>query len=138
MRTGSSSLNFFQGVFTRYTFGNHVLRLHSHVAVKLNFRLYIRRHTSPNENFEYSYPLSIFLAHLGFKNYYSSFKMTADPGVASLISAESHTFVMIDHEIIFMAILLHSPDSRSYKRKYVQEVLVNRLVKLAQEKSIIR
>ena len=44
----------------------------------------------------------------------------------------------IEHEIISVAILLPSPDSRgvvvSYKRKYVQEVLVNRLVKLAQEK----
>ena len=41
-----------------YTFGNHVLRLRLRVAVKLNFRPYIRRYTSPNENFEYSYPLS--------------------------------------------------------------------------------
>ena len=41
-----------------WTFGNHVLRLRSRVAVKLNFRTYIRRYTSPNENFEYSYPLS--------------------------------------------------------------------------------
>ena len=39
------------------TFGNHVLRLGSRVAVKLNFRPYIRRYTSPNENFEYIYPL---------------------------------------------------------------------------------
>ena len=29
------------------------------VAVKLNFRPYIRRFTSPNENFEYSYPLNM-------------------------------------------------------------------------------
>ena len=45
----------------------------------------------------------------------------------------------IDHDIISTAILLPSADSRrvfvSYKRKYVHEVLVNRLVKLAQEKS---
>ena len=27
------------------------------VAVKLNFQQYIRRYTSPNDNFEYSYPL---------------------------------------------------------------------------------
>ena len=68
--------------------------------------------------------------------------LTADPGVASLIPARSHTFVEIDHEIISTAILLPSADSRrvvvSYKRKYVHEVLVNRLVKLAQEKSVIR
>ena len=60
----------------------------------------------------------------------------------SLIPALSHTFVEIDHEIISKAIVLASTDSRrvvvSYKRKYVQEVLVNRLVKLAQEKSVVR
>ena len=44
--------------FVGYTFGNHVLRLRLRVAVKLNFRPYIRRYTSPNENFEYSYPLN--------------------------------------------------------------------------------
>ena len=42
-----------------YTFGNHVLRLRLRVAVKLSFRPYIRRYTSLNENFEYSYPLNI-------------------------------------------------------------------------------
>ena len=63
--------------------------------------------------------------------------LAADPWDASLIPAQSHTFVEIDHEIISSAILLPSSYSRSvvvYKRKYVQEVLVNRLVKLAQEK----
>ena len=68
--------------------------------------------------------------------------LTADPGVASSIPAQSHTFVEIDHEIISMAILLPSTDSRrvvvSYKRKYVHEVLVNSLVKLAHEKSVVR
>ena len=63
---------------------------------------------------------------------------TADPGVACSISARSHSFEEIDHEIISMVILLPSADSRwvvvSYKRKYVQEVLVNRLFMLAQEK----
>ena len=51
--------------------------------------------------------------------------------------ARSHTFVQIDHEIISTSILLPSADSRrivvSYKRNYVHEVLVNRLVKLVQE-----
>ena len=52
--------------------------------------------------------------------------LTADPEVASSIPAGSHTFVEIDHEIISTVILLPS--------KYVHEVLVNRLFKLAQEK----
>ena len=37
--------------------------------------------------------------------------LTADPGVASLIPAWSHTFVEIDHEIISTVILLPSADS---------------------------
>ena len=46
------------------------------------------------------------------------------------------------HEIISRAILIPSTDSRrivvSNKRKYVHEVLANRLVKLAQEKMVVR
>ena len=37
--------------------------------------------------------------------------LTADPGVASLIPALSHTFMEIDREIISSAILLPSSDS---------------------------
>ena len=37
--------------------------------------------------------------------------LTADPGVASLIPARSHTFVEIDREIIATVILLPSPES---------------------------
>ena len=43
------------------------LRLRLHVAVKQNFRPYIRRYTSPNENFEYSYPLSVMITGLDKK-----------------------------------------------------------------------
>ena len=50
--------------------------------------------------------------------------------------------VAIDHEIVSTAILLPSADPRmvvvSYKPKYVHEVLVNCLVKLVQEKSVVR
>ena len=34
-------------------------RLHLRIAVKLNFPPYIQGYTSPNENFEYSYPLNV-------------------------------------------------------------------------------
>ena len=69
--------------------------------------------------------------------------LTADPGVASSIPARSHTFVEIDHEIISTVILLLPLIySRrvvvSYKRKYMHELLVNRLFKPAQEKSVDR
>ena len=66
---------------------------------------------------------------------------TADPGVTSSIPARFNTFVEIDHEIISTAILPSSESKRvvvSYKQKYVHEVLVNSLVKLAQEKSVVR
>ena len=36
---------------------------------------------------------------------------TADPGVASSIPAQSHTFMEIDHKIIYAVILLPSADS---------------------------
>ena len=40
--------------------------------------------------------------------------LTADPGVASLITARSHKFVEIDHEIISTVIFL--PSAKSYKK----------------------
>ena len=50
-------------------------------------------------------------------------------------------FMEIDHEIISTTILLPYADPRlvvSYKRKYVHEVLVYHIVKLAKEKSVVR
>ena len=40
--------------------------------------------------------------------------LTANPGVASLIQARSHTFVEIDHEIISTVILF--PSAESFKK----------------------
>ena len=64
--------------------------------------------------------------------------LTADTGVASSIPARYHTFVEIYHEIISTVILLlpliYSRRVVSYKRKYVHKLLVNRLLKPAQEK----
>ena len=40
--------------------------------------------------------------------------LTADPGVMSLIPAQYHTFVEIDHEIISTVILL--PSAESFKK----------------------
>ena len=58
--------------------------------------------------------------------------LTADPGVASKIPSRSHTFAEIDPSADPKRVVV------SYKRKYVQEVLVNRLVKLAQENSVVK
>ena len=57
--------NFYLGRnIVRYTVRNLVLRRRATGAVKRDFRTYIRRYTSPNENFEYGYPYSN--AHLQF------------------------------------------------------------------------
>ena len=60
--------------------------------------------------------------------------LTADPGVASLIPAQSHTFVEISTFILL-------PSAESFKKgccrlqaKVCAQVLVNCLFKLAQEK----
>ena len=61
-----------------------------------------------------------------------------DVGVASSIPARSYTFVENDHEIISTVIL--PPFEKcccQYKRKYVHEVLVKRLFKLAQEYDLV-
>ena len=60
-------------------------------------------------------------------------------GSPDSIPTRSRTFVEIDHEIISTVILLPSAESFKkgccqLKRKYVHEVLVNCLLKLAQEK----
>ena len=51
--------NFHLGRYiVRYTVGKLVLRQRVSRAIKRDFRTYIRRYTSPNENFEYGYPHS--------------------------------------------------------------------------------
>ena len=46
-----------------YMVENFVLWLCWHIAVKRNFQSFKWRYTSPNEHFEYSYPLSVCLGH---------------------------------------------------------------------------
>ena len=50
-----------------YGVGNFVLQRRVSGAVKHDFRPYIQRYTSPNENFEYGYPHSVVLF-----NYFTS------------------------------------------------------------------
>ena len=66
-------------------------------------------------------------------------RLTADPGVASLILAWSHTFVEIDHKkflqsFSFLPLIHLRRVVVSYKQKCVHELLVNCLFKLAQVK----
>ena len=67
---------------------------------------------------------------------------TADPGVTSLIPARSHTFVEINHEIVSMFNLLLPLIQEGLlsvtSESIIHKVLVNHLIKLAQEKSVVR
>ena len=61
--------------------------------------------------------------------------LTADPGVVSSIPAHFHTFMEINHELSSMVILLLLiQEGLCYKLKYEHKILVNRLVKLVQQK----
>ena len=69
--------------------------------------------------------------------------LTADPGVANSTLARSHIFAEIDHKIISTAILLLPLIQEGFvsftsESMVVHKVLVNCLVKLAQEKSVVR
>ena len=69
--------------------------------------------------------------------------LIADPGVASLIPARSHTFVEIDHEIISTVILL--PSAQSFKKgccqlqaKVCAQITGKPLVQACPGKSVVR
>ena len=62
--------NFHLGMYiVGYTVGNLVLRRRVSGAVKRDFRTYIRRYTSPKENFEYGYPHSNALLTFSLQKY---------------------------------------------------------------------
>ena len=69
--------------------------------------------------------------------------LTADPGIASSIPAQSHTFVEIDHEKVSMVILL--PSAESFKKgccqfqaKICAQITGLPLVQVCSGKSVIR
>ena len=65
--------------------------------------------------------------------------LTADPGVASSIPARSHTFVVIDHEIISTVILL--PSAELFKKGCCQlqaKVCARSTGQACQGKSVVK
>ena len=69
-----------------YMVGNFVLRRQVSRAVKRDFRLHMRRYTSPNENFEYGYPHSNALLKFPFKKTVKMYFVVAiRPAAASCI-----------------------------------------------------
>ena len=67
----------------------------------------------------------------------SVMSLAVDPGIASSILARSHTFMEIDREIISKVILL-LPLIKEDCCHFQAKVCVNRLVKIAQKKSVVR
>ena len=61
----------------RYAVENLVLQGHARGAIKRDFRTYMRRYTSPNENFEYGYPHSDALLQFCLNLSIASHKKTA-------------------------------------------------------------
>ena len=108
------------------------------------------RQNQPSESEIYIYFLNLYTIHVlpgrvaqSVTCLVTDAKLTADPGVASSIPAQSHTFVEIDHEIISTVILL--PSAESFMKGWCQlqakvcaRLLVNCLFKLAQEKCVVR
>ena len=76
-----------------------------------------------------------------FRNQNSKEPLEQGAGVMTLLSAQSYTFVEIDHKKnstdIFLLPMIQEGLLSVTIKKYVHEV-VNRLVKLAQEKSVVK
>ena len=70
-----------------YTVGNLVLRQRASRAVKLNFRLYMQRYTSSNENFAYGYPHYNALLHFPRKlEHFNLYKAARHPTKCDVIN----------------------------------------------------
>ena len=116
----------------------YIYPLNLHILT--NFLVFVTLHYYSHDNLKQFEPLYIIAQSVTCRTV--DMCLTADPGVASSIPARPHTFTEIYHEIISKVSLLTTADSRrfvvSHKRKFVHEVLVNCLVKLTQEKSVVR
>ena len=99
-----------------YTVGNFVLRRRVSGAVKHDFRPYIRRYTSPNENFEYGYPHSMH-SNVLF-NFYTSKTLYFVQNV-SFISDINH---YVDHSLA--TLLLTLGFRQVYRKIYCRKFLM--------------
>ena len=95
------------------------------VAVKLNFRQYIPRFTSPNENFEYNYPHSNAVLQ----------KAAYQPTKCDVID-DIKLFPTVYRRIYCHNVLMLSNQMSCYKIKYVRVISAIRI--LYQEKIILQ
>ena len=101
--------NFHLGRYiVRYTVGNLVLRRCVIGAVKRDFRPYIRRYTSPNENFEYGYPHTNALLQFPIKlKRYKPHKAARHPTICDVIKLYCHKYLTLSNQ------------TSRYKMKYI-------------------
>ena len=103
-----------------YTVGNLVLRRRASGAVKRDFRTYIRRYTSPNENFEYSYPHSNALLQFELKlERCKSHKAACHPTKCDVIN-DVKLFPTVYRRIYWRKFLTLSNRTSRYKLKCIR------------------
>ena len=103
-----------------YTVGNLVLRRRASGAVKRDFQTYIRRYTSPNENFEYGYPHSNALLQFRLKlERCKPYKTERHPTICDVIK-DVKLFPTVYRSIYSRKFLTLSNQMSRYKSKCIR------------------
>ena len=103
-----------------YMVRNLVLRRRASGAVKRDFRMYIRRYTSPNENFEYGYPHSNALLQLDLKLERCKPHKAARHPIKGEVIDDVKLFPTVYRRIYCRKILTLSNQTSRYKRKCIR------------------
>ena len=106
-----------------YTVGNLVLRRRASGAVKRDFRTYIRRYTSPNENFEYGYPHSNALMQFDLKLERCKPHKAARHQTKGDVIDDVKLFPTVYRRIYCRKFLTLSNQTSRYKRKCIRIII---------------
>ena len=99
---------------------NLVLRRRTSGAVKFDFQTYIRRYTSPNENFEYGYPHSNALLQLRLKLERCKPHNASRHPTKCYVINDVTLFPTVYHRVHGRKFLMISNQKASYKSKYIR------------------
>ena len=103
---------------------NLVLLQHASGAIKRDFQTYIRRYTSPNENYEYGYPHFNALLQFELKmERCKSHKAARDPTKCDVIN-DIKLFPTVYHRIYCRKFLTLSNQMSCYKHKCIRMLIV--------------
>ena len=121
--------NFHSGRYiVGYTVGNLVLRRRASGAVKRDFRTYIRRYTSPNENFKYGYPHSNAILQFRRKlEHYKPHNATRHPMKCDVIN-DVKLFPTVYRMIYCRKFLTLSNQKSRYKTKCIRSVIISNVI----------